>query len=89
MKPGFYDKSKRTNVYNSIFIYKMVSLIILGVLTIILAFLYHRDKEIFHQISETLRMHTLREMKAQRELLMLLYTELLSTSVPIQLSWAA
>ena len=52
MKPEFYDKSKRTNVYNSIYIYKLISLIILGVLTIALAFLYHKDKEIFHQISD-------------------------------------
>ena len=47
MKPGFYDKSKRTNVYNSIFIYKMVSLIILGVLTIILVFCITETKRSF------------------------------------------
>ncbi len=52
MKPDFYDKSKRTNVYNTIYIYKVISLIILGVLTIILSFLYHRDKEVFHKISD-------------------------------------
>jgi diguanylate cyclase (GGDEF)-like protein len=52
MKPDFYDRSKRTNVYNTIYIYKVISLIILGVLTIILAFLYHRDKEVFHKISD-------------------------------------
>jgi uncharacterized membrane protein len=52
MKPGFYDKSKRTNVYNSVYVYKMISLIILAILTIVLAFLFHRDKEIFHQISD-------------------------------------
>ena len=52
MKPDFYDRSKRTNVYNNIYIYKVLSLIILGVLTIILSFLYHRDKEVFHNISD-------------------------------------
>ncbi|WP_026521069.1 GGDEF domain-containing protein [Butyrivibrio sp. VCB2001] len=52
MKPEFYDKSKRTNVYNSVYVYKMISLIILAILTIVLAFLFHRDKEIFHQISD-------------------------------------
>ena len=52
MKPDFYDRSKRTNVYNTIYIYKVISLIILGVLTIILSFLYHRDKEVFHKISD-------------------------------------
>ena len=52
MKPDFYNSSKRTNVYNSVYIYKVISLIVLGVLTVILAFLYHKDKEIFHQISD-------------------------------------
>ena len=52
MKPEFYDKSKRTNVYNSVYVYKIISLIILGILTIVLAFLFHRDKEIFHLISD-------------------------------------
>lgn len=52
MKPDFYNSSKRANVYNSVFIYKLISLIVLCVLTIILALLFHRDKDIFHQISD-------------------------------------
>ncbi len=52
MKPEFYDKSKRANVYNTVYLYKVVSLVILGILTIILALLFHKDKVVFHQISE-------------------------------------
>ena len=52
MKPEFYDRSKRANIYNTIYIYKIVSLVVLGVLTVILALLFHKDKEIFHQISD-------------------------------------
>ena len=52
MKPEFYNTSKRANVYNSIYVYKIISLIVLGVLTVILAFLYNKDKAIFHQISD-------------------------------------
>jgi diguanylate cyclase (GGDEF)-like protein len=51
MKPDFYDTSKRANVYNSIYIYKVFSLVLLGILAIILTILFHKDKEIFHQIS--------------------------------------
>ncbi len=52
MKPEFYNRSKRANVYNTIYLYKIFSLVLLCVLTIILAFLFHRDKEIFHRISD-------------------------------------
>ena len=52
MKPEFYDKSKRVNVYNTIYIYKIISLVILVILTAVLGFLFHRDKELLHQISD-------------------------------------
>ena len=52
MKPEFYDRSKRANIYNTIYVYKIISLVVLGVLTVVLALLFHKDKEIFHQISD-------------------------------------
>ncbi len=52
MKPEFYNKSKRANIYNTIYLYKIVSLFILVILTLTLAVLFHRDKDVFHQISD-------------------------------------
>ena len=52
MHPDFHDKSKRTNIYNSIFIYKILSIIILTAITIILAVLFHKDKALFHELSD-------------------------------------
>ena len=52
MKPDFYSISKRVNIYNSIFIYKIVSIVILTVITVVLAVLFYRDKALFHQISD-------------------------------------
>ncbi len=51
MKPEFYNRSKRANVYNTIYIYKMVSLVILVILTIVLIVLFHKDKALFHDMS--------------------------------------
>ena len=52
MKPEFYDKSKRANIYNTIYVLKIISLVILVALTALLGYLFHRDKEVFHQISD-------------------------------------
>lgn len=51
MKPEFYDRSKRANIYNTIYLYKLISLIILVLMTIILSILFHKDKAIYHEIS--------------------------------------
>ncbi len=52
MRPEFYDKSKRANIYNTIYVYKIISLVVLMVLTITLAVLFHKNKELFHQITD-------------------------------------
>ncbi len=44
MKPEFYDRSKRANVYNSIYMYKVISLACILVLAIILIVLFIRDR---------------------------------------------
>ncbi len=44
MKPEFYDRSKRANVYNSIYLYKVISLACLLILTVILIVLYLKDR---------------------------------------------
>jgi diguanylate cyclase (GGDEF)-like protein len=49
MKSEFYDKSKRAHIYSSIFIYKVASLIILLIMTVILAVLFHKDKAMYHE----------------------------------------
>ena len=45
MKADFYTKSKRTNIYNSIFIYKVVSLFVLLLITVMLAYIVNKNKE--------------------------------------------
>ncbi len=52
MKSEFYDKSKRANVYNSIYVYKIISLVVLVIMTIVLSVLFHEDKELFHLLSD-------------------------------------
>ena len=47
MKPEFYDRSKRVNVYNSIYIYKITSLVCLLILTAILTVLFMKDREYY------------------------------------------
>jgi diguanylate cyclase (GGDEF)-like protein len=53
MKPEFYDRSKRANVYNSIYMYKVISLACLLVLSIILIVLFLRDRAYYAEISGT------------------------------------
>ncbi len=53
MKPEFYSLSKRANVYNSIFIYKLVSLVVAVILTVILAVLFFRDKALFQEFTDS------------------------------------
>ena len=53
MKPEFYDKSKRANIYNSIYVLKILSLIVAVILTVILAVLFHRDKARFKEFSQS------------------------------------
>lgn len=45
MKADFYTKSKRTNIYNSIFIYKVLSLFILLIITVVLAYHVNNNKD--------------------------------------------
>lgn len=52
MKPEFYDKSKRANVYNTIYIYKIISLVLLVIFTVILAVLFHKDKAKYKEFSQ-------------------------------------
>lgn len=52
MKPEFYDKSKRVNIYNTIYIYKVISLVILVILTAVLGVLFHTNKDFYHQLSD-------------------------------------
>ena len=49
MKPDFYDKSKRANIYNTIYVIKIASLCILVIFTIVLAVLFSRYKALFHE----------------------------------------
>lgn len=49
MKNEFYNKSKRASVYSSIYFYKIISLIILVVLTIIMTSLYREDRARFNE----------------------------------------
>ncbi len=44
MKTEFYDRSKRANLYNSIFIYKSISLLLLIIISIVLAVLFHVER---------------------------------------------
>ena len=48
MKPDFYDKSKRANIYNTIYVLKIASLCILVIFTIVLAVLFSRYQALFH-----------------------------------------
>ena len=50
MQPDFYQKSKKVNIYGSVYIYKVVSLIVLVILTVILAVLFSRGKAQFREI---------------------------------------
>ncbi len=49
MKSDFYDKSKRANVYNSIFIYKVISLTVVVILTIVMTVIFFRDVSVFKE----------------------------------------
>ena len=50
MQQDFYKKSMRTNIYSSIYILKIISLVILVVLTAILAFIFHKDKQQYREV---------------------------------------
>ena len=49
MKTEFYNKTKRQSIYSSVFIYKIISLCILAVLTCIMAVLFHKYKTMYHE----------------------------------------
>ena len=51
MKPEFFDKSKRSAVYRTIYILKIISLCILVVFTIITFVLFSRYKALFREVS--------------------------------------
>ena len=51
MKPDFYTSSKKSNIYNSIYIYKIISIVVLTILTVVLAVLFSKDKALFHELS--------------------------------------
>ncbi len=44
MKTEFYDRSKRANLYNSIFLYKCISLLLLIIMSVVLAVLFHVER---------------------------------------------
>jgi diguanylate cyclase (GGDEF)-like protein len=50
MKLDYYDRSKRANIYSSIYIAKIISLTILVIFTIILSVLFHEYKALFHEV---------------------------------------
>ena len=50
-KDAFYDKDKRPKIYNTIYIYKIITLCILVIMTIVLAYLFHKDKALYHEIA--------------------------------------
>ena len=52
MKPEFYDKSKRANVYNTIFLYKVISLCILVILTVILTVIFVTESDKIKQADD-------------------------------------
>lgn len=47
MKTDHFDKNKRANVYNTIYVYKILSLCILVALTVLLGVAFHYDKKRF------------------------------------------
>ena len=49
MKSDFYDSSKRANIYNSIFIFKIISMAVAIILTIALTVLFFRDRALFKE----------------------------------------
>ncbi len=51
MQAEFQDRSARTHIYNSIFIYKIISLVVLVIMTIILSVLFHKDKDLYHELA--------------------------------------
>ncbi len=51
MKPDFYNKSKRANIYNTIYIIKIISICILVIFTIILSVQFSTYKALFHEVS--------------------------------------
>ncbi len=51
MRSELHDWSKRSNVYSTIYVYKIASLVVLVILTVVLSFLFHRDKALFHEYS--------------------------------------
>lgn len=53
MKPEFYNTSKRANIYNSIFIYKVVSLAVAVVMAIVLTVLFIRDRALYKEFTDT------------------------------------
>ncbi len=53
MKPEFYDSSKRANVYNSIYLYKVISIVCLIILTITLSIVYFKDRAYFKEAMGT------------------------------------
>lgn len=52
MKTEFYNKTKRQSIYSSVFIYKIISLCILAVLTCIMAVLFHKYKTMYHEYTD-------------------------------------
>lgn len=51
MKSDIYDKSSRSSVYGSIYYYKIASLVVLVIMTVILAVLFNKDKALYHELA--------------------------------------
>ncbi len=52
LKNKHFKISDQANVYGSIVIYKSISLCVLLILTVILSVLFHKDKALFHEMSD-------------------------------------
>ncbi|SFB76005.1 GGDEF domain-containing protein [Butyrivibrio sp. YAB3001] len=53
MKAEFYNKSKRSNIYGSIYVYKIVSLSVFILMSVLLSINYHRTKADFEALGVT------------------------------------
>ncbi len=53
MKPDFYAKSKRANIYGSVYIYKIIQLVLLIILTIVLFVLFYDARHKFYEMYGT------------------------------------
>ena len=51
MQAEFHDKNARAHIYSSIVVYKIISLVVLIIMTVILSVLFHKDKALYHELA--------------------------------------